>query len=71
MRRIISLVVVALVMAAMRLAMSMPVFAQGKSEGAPNCEDGNNTAYSSPGSENRNDQATDSLDKNDFDKCLS
>jgi hypothetical protein len=71
MRRIISLVVVALVMAAMMLAMSMPVFAQGNSETAPNCEKGNDTAYGSPGSEHRNDQATDSLNKNYYDKCLS
>jgi hypothetical protein len=71
MRRIISLVVVALVMAAMMLAMSMPVFAQGHSETAPNCEQGNDTAYFGPGSEHRNDQATDSLNKNYAEKCLS
>ena len=71
MRRIISLVVVALVMAAMMLAMSMPVFAQGSSDTAPNCEGGNNTAYFSPGSEHRSDQATDSLNKVYYDHCLS
>ena len=69
MRRLISLVAVSLVMAAMILASALPVFAQGESETAPNCEKGNNTAYSSPGGENRNDQATESLDKNYFGKC--
>jgi hypothetical protein len=71
MRRIISLVVVALVMAAMMLAMSMPVFAQGNSETAPNCEGGNDTAYFGPGSDNRSDQATSSLNKVYFEHCLS
>ena len=66
MRRIILLVVVALVMAAMMLASALPVFAQGASETAPNCEGGNNTAYSSPGGGARADQATGSLDKNYF-----
>jgi len=67
----ISLIVVALVMAAMMVAMALPVFAQGKSETAPNCEKGNNTAYFSPGSAHRNAQATESLDKNYFGKCLA
>ncbi len=63
MKRIIMMLTVALVMAAMMLAMAMPAFAQGRSESAPNCERGNNTAYSSPGRKHRSDQATRSLDK--------
>ena len=39
MRRIISLVVVALVIAAMMLVMAMPAFAQGNSEAAHFCRD--------------------------------
>jgi hypothetical protein len=66
MKRTTLLVTVALVMGAMMLAMALPVFAQGESETAPNCEQGNNTAYFSPGADNRNEQATDSLNENYF-----
>jgi hypothetical protein len=69
MRRILLVMTVAAVVAALMLASALPVFAQGRSETAPNCEKGNNTAYFSPGSEHRNDQATESLDKNYFGKC--
>ena len=70
MRRTFSVLAVMMVVAAMLAASAMPAFAQGKSETAPNCEKGNNTAFGSEGSGNRNDQATRSLDKNFFTKCL-
>jgi Tfp pilus assembly protein FimT len=47
MRRIMLLVTVALIVAAMMLAMAMPVFAEGKSSSAPSCEHGQLTASSS------------------------
>jgi hypothetical protein len=62
------LVVVALVMAAMMLAMALPVFAKGQSASAPNCEGGNQTAFLSPGKEDRNERATESLNTN-ISKC--
>ena len=68
MKRIFSLLAVTALMVAMLVASAMPAFAQGRSEGAPNCERGNDTAYSNrgKGDENRNDQATRSIDKNYF-----
>ena len=47
MRRTIFVVTVALIVATMVLAMAMPVFAEGKSSSAPNCEHGQLTASSS------------------------
>jgi hypothetical protein len=44
--------------------------AQGQSDTAPNCEKGNDTAYFSPGAAHRSQQATESLDKVYFGKCL-
>jgi hypothetical protein len=64
MKRTMSLVTVALVMAAMMLVAAMPAFAQGKSGTAPNCEKENDRAYAAKGANHRNQQATDSLDKN-------
>jgi len=66
MRRIIMMLTVVSVMAAMILASTLPVFAQGKSESAPNCEKGNNQAFFGPGINNRDPQASESLDKNQF-----
>ena len=66
MRRMMVVFTAALVVAAMMVAMAMPAFAQGEPERAPNCEKGNSIAYRTSGSEHRNVQATESLDKNYF-----
>jgi hypothetical protein len=66
MKRIITVLAAAALTAAMLVAGALPVFAQGRSETAPNCEHGNDTAYFSPGVGSRNEQATYSLDKNYF-----
>ncbi len=66
MKRLISVLAVAALMAALLVVSAMPAFAQGNSKGAPNCERGNNTAYFSPGGDKRSDQATRSIDKNYF-----
>ncbi len=70
MKPFISIMAVAALMAALLVVSAMPAFAQGKSEGAPNCERGNDTAYFSPagpeGADKRSDQATRSIDKNYF-----
>jgi hypothetical protein len=66
MKRIVTVLTIAALMAVMLLAGGLPVFAQGESETAPNCEDGNNTAFFSPGGDHRDEQAGQSLDKNYF-----
>lgn len=68
-RRIKALAVVAMLAAA--LVAPSAVGAEGKAGTAPNCEYGNDTAYFSPGGEHRSQQATDSLDKVYFGKCLA
>ncbi len=65
-RRLLLLVAVALMMVAILVVMAVPAFAQGRSQVAPNCEKGNETAASSKGADNRNAQAARSLDKNFF-----
>ena len=65
MRKRISLLIAAL-MLALTMSLGGVAFAQGNSETAPNCEYGNDTAYFSQGNDDRNDQATVSLDKNYF-----
>ena len=70
MKRIFSLLAVTALMVAMLLASAMPAFAAPKNETAPNCERGNNTAFGR-GSYSRTDQATDSINKVYFDKCLA
>ena len=47
------------------------VVAQGKSDTAPSCSDGNHTAWSSAGSEHRSGQATVMLDKVYLARCLA
>ncbi len=75
MKRIISVLAVMAIMAAMVAASAMPAFADHspppKNETAPNCEKGNTTAFFSRGMDNRNGQATDSLNKVFGEKCLS
>ena len=66
MRRMLLVMSVAALMVAMIVATAMPAFAQGRSATAPNCEKGNDTAFFSPGEENRSNQADSSLDKNQF-----
>jgi len=75
MGRILLRLVVVAVMLAMLLATAMPAFAQGQNETAPNCEEGNDTAYDQPPEEegglfHRDVNATDALDQNyyGFDK---
>jgi hypothetical protein len=53
-------------MAVMMVATVMPAFAKKNTETPPNCEDGNNNAFYKPGGDNRDEQATNSLDKNSF-----
>jgi hypothetical protein len=66
MKRIISLLAAMAIMAAMVVVMAMPAFAaQGRSGTAPNCEYGNETAYRA-GFDHRNEQASNSLNKNYF-----
>jgi len=66
-RRIFSVLAVLAVMVALVAASAMPALAQGQSWTAPNCEGGNNTAfYTDGGQANRNQQASDSLDKNNI-----
>ena len=62
MRRMLLVLSVALVMAAMIAVSAMTAFAQG-TDTAPNCAQGNNKAYYSPGADNRSAQATESLNK--------
>jgi Ni/Co efflux regulator RcnB len=64
MKRIISVLAAMAIMAAMVAASAMPAFAQGRSDTAPNCKKGNDTAFGSPGSDNRSGQATKSINKN-------
>jgi hypothetical protein len=64
MRRLLMRLVVMAVMAALLAASAVPAFAQGKSETAPNCEYGSDTAYFNNGLDNRNVHAINSLNKN-------
>jgi hypothetical protein len=61
--------VVVAVMLGMALAAPSMASAQGESDTAPNCEEGNTTAFSSPGREPRNLQAGSSLNKVFYLKC--
>ena len=61
MRRIVSVIAVAALMAVLMVAMAAPAFAK--------CQDGNNKAYFGPGADNRSEQATDSLDDVYFTRC--
>ena len=70
MKRIISVLAAMLLVAAMLVAMAMPAFADILINEPPKCEKGNNTAFFGPGWENRNGQASESLNKV-FGKCQS
>jgi hypothetical protein len=82
MRRMLMLLTVALVMAAMAVAIAMPAFADPinrRNVSAPNCSDGNTAAYENPaGHENayenpelaiRNVRATAALNRVYVDVC--